>query len=123
MTDDAAREFEERLRASKLVAGDELLMPSFVDALGELELGNAIDLARLITDQSLMYQRFLEEHGYDIAPQEFVGFVIPLDSYVPPRRWLSGGGIDSPRGPGSWKRQDRSRRWGSLIMNQLTLSR
>jgi len=83
VTGESPEDFERQLRSSKLVENEELIMPSFVDALGELDLAKAIDVENLVQAQATLYQDFLKEQSIKSAPEEFVGFVVPLDAYIP----------------------------------------
>ena len=80
--------WEARIRASKLVDGDQVLMPSFIEALGALEIGDIIDLPTLLNGQVTIYKDFLEQFpSLKKYPKEFVerkkiGFDFPLNDWI-----------------------------------------
>jgi hypothetical protein len=66
-----------------LVEGDNLIMPSFSEAMGYMNIADAINVESLIERRSQWYKKFVSENKFDVSPNIFTIFVIPLDSYIP----------------------------------------
>lgn len=69
--------------APGLLDGEDVALPSLAELLGYLKLSEVIDLDRLIKHQQVMYKKFNDESKIENSPRQFIGFIIPLDSYIP----------------------------------------
>lgn len=69
--------------APGLIDDGDIVMPSLSELMGFMKLSEVISLDKLIELNKNMYKRFIKEGKLGKAPSEFIGFIIPFDSYVP----------------------------------------
>lgn len=100
MDDNAIRQetFKEVVdHTPRLLKDNTIILPGFVEALGQLDLPKAIGVEKLIRYQSEMYQKFLDDSKLTAPPREAIGFIVPLTSYVPlPENYNASMGYKGP---------------------------
>ncbi len=69
--------------APGLFDGDDVVLPNMTELLGMLKLSEVIDVKKLVEQQKVMYKRYVEETKLKKQPTQFIGFIVPLDSYIP----------------------------------------
>jgi len=81
--DDILSKYADKLVPDLLDEEDGLVMPNLSEILDLLKLRESLDLKELVKTYSGHYSEFLAKTQIKKAPSEFVGFVIPLDSFLP----------------------------------------